>query len=59
MYKWQSDFMKYLKSYKNQLTNQQYKTLKGQMLSGDMVACRKGLTTILNNKGLKFSLGRW
>lgn len=51
--------MKYLKSYKKQLTRQEYKTLKGQALSGDRKACRKGLATILRRKGLNVSTGRW
>lgn len=36
-----------LKEYKNQLTKQQYKTLKGQILSGDIEGFRKGLFKII------------
>lgn len=32
-----------LKEYKNILTKQQYKTLKGQILKGDIEGFRKGL----------------
>ena len=51
--------MKYLKLYNSKLTKQQYKTLKGQALSGQKKACRKGLVTILNRNNIKVSLGRW
>ena len=41
-----------LKRYKNQLTKQQYKTFKGQILSGDIEGFRKGLFyLILKKKG--------
>jgi len=59
VYKWQREFMKYLKLYNSKLTKQQYKTLKGQALSGQKKACRKGLVTILNRNNIKVSLGRW
>ena len=51
--------MKYLKAYNNQLTKQQYKTLRGQALGGNVKAARKGLVTILERKGLKANIGRW
>ena len=37
-----------LKEYKNKLTKQQYKTLKGQILKGDIEGFRKGLFKIVN-----------
>lgn len=59
MFKWQTDFKKYLKLYYPYLTKQQFRTLKGQAMSGDKKACRKGLTTILKRKGIEVNLGRW
>ena len=41
-----------LKKYKNQLTKQQYKTLKGQILSGDKEAAMKGLNKLLKRKAV-------
>jgi len=35
-----------LKANKHRLTVQQYKTLKGQILAGDLDGFRKGLSTI-------------
>lgn len=39
--------MKELKKHKKYLTLQQYKTLKGQILSGDKEGARKGLNKLL------------
>lgn len=36
-----------LKEYKNKLNKQQYKTLKGQILKGDIEGFRKGLFKIV------------
>ena len=36
-----------LKRYRNRLTKQQYRTLKGQINKGDYKGFRKGLKTIL------------
>ena len=36
-----------LKGSRSKLTKQQYKTLKGQILSGDDIGAMKGLTKIL------------
>lgn len=36
-----------LSHYKDRLTKQQYKTLKGQILKGDFEGVKKGLVTIL------------
>ena len=38
---------KILKVYKHQLTKQQYKTLKGQILAGDKEGAMKGLRKLL------------
>lgn len=37
------DLYKKLKQYKNILTSQQYKTIKGQIKSGDYIGATKGL----------------
>ena len=39
-----------LKSYRKTLTAQQYKTLKGQVLAGDVDGARKGLRKLLKRK---------
>lgn len=36
-----------LKSYRNRLTAQQYRTIKGQILAGDTEGARKGLWKLL------------
>lgn len=41
---------KVLKIHKNQLTKQQYKTLKGQAIAGDTLGAIKGLNKLLNRK---------
>lgn len=43
---------KLLKEYKHLLTKQQYKTLKGQLLKGDIEGFRKGLFKIAKIKYL-------
>ncbi len=40
-------FMKKLKDSKAKLTMQQYRTLKGQALAGNVVAAEKGLMRLL------------
>lgn len=44
-----------LKSYRNRLTAQQYRTIKGQILAGDSEGARKGLRKLLkrDQKGLR------
>lgn len=39
--------MKDLKKYKEYLTRQQYRTLKGQIIAGDKEAAMKGLKKLL------------
>lgn len=43
-------FLKRLKSCKAQLSKQQFKTIRGQALSGDVAAAEKGLNRILRRK---------
>ena len=45
-----TEAFKLLKEYKNILTKQQYKTLKGQILKGDIQGFRKGLFNIAKIK---------
>lgn len=47
------DCYKLLKTYKYRLSKQQYKTLKGQIKSGDYDGFRKGLFTISMEKLVK------
>ena len=42
--------MMFLKSYRSQLSPQQYKTLRGQVLAGDPQGAMKGLRKLLNRK---------
>lgn len=39
-----------LKAYRRVLTNQQYQTLKGQILSGDAAGAMRGLESILQRR---------
>ena len=41
--------MRELKAHKNKLTPQQYRTIKGQILSGNTEAAMKGLNKILKH----------
>lgn len=41
---------KLLKEYKGQITKQQYKTFKGQILAGDIEGFRKGLFNVMKIK---------
>jgi hypothetical protein len=52
------EFISKLKIYKSILTKQQFKTLRGQALKGELEAAEKGLKKLLkrenmNYKGLK------
>lgn len=42
--------LKQLKSYNGRLTYQQFKTLRGQILTGDIDGAMKGLQTIIEQK---------
>lgn len=46
-----ADFMEQLKSNKVKLTRQQFKTLKGQAIAGDVDAAQKGLNKLMNRRG--------
>jgi len=39
-----------LKLYRKYLTTQQYKTMKGQILSGELLAAEKGTQHVMNKK---------
>ena len=41
---------KELKKHKNQLTKQQYRTIKGQLIAGDITGGMRGLNRLLNKK---------
>lgn len=41
------DNLKLLKSYKGKISKQQYKSFKGQILSGDIKGFRKGLFNLM------------
>lgn len=43
-------FMKKLKNSRQYLSNQQYRTIKGQALSGDIDGAQKGLNSLLNRR---------
>lgn len=44
------DFIRELKQYRHYLTRQQIKTLRGQAMSGETEAARKGLQTLLKKQ---------
>jgi len=43
-------FLRELRKYKDHLTKQQFKTLRGQVLNGDCEGANKGLKKILNRR---------
>lgn len=45
-----TEFMKMLKSNKGNLTHQQYRTIKGRALTGDIEGARKGLSKLLERR---------
>ncbi len=47
----QSDFLKQLKANKHNLTRQQYSTIKGQALKGNVDAARKGMDRVIRRRG--------
>lgn len=51
----ETDCYKLLKIYKNRLTKQQYKTLKGQIQHQDYDGFRKGLFTLAMRKVVKYN----
>lgn len=42
-----------LKESRKHITRQQYKTIKGQLVAGDVDGANKGLAKLLKNKGIK------
>ena len=44
------DDFKLLKKYRHQISKQQYRTFKGQIISGDSLGFRKGLKRVLELK---------
>lgn len=45
--------MKLLKANRGQLTPQQFRTLKGQVLSGDITGAQKGLQKLLKQREVR------
>ena len=43
-----NEAMKQLKAHREQLTRQQVRTIKGQILAGDIAGAMKGLDRIIN-----------
>lgn len=46
-------FLKVLGRHKGELSKQQISTIRGQALSGNLKAARKGLNRIINERGIK------
>jgi hypothetical protein len=46
------EFISKLKSYKSILTKQQFKTLRGQVLKGELEAAEKGLGKLLKRENM-------
>ncbi len=45
-------FIGILKAYRQYLTNQEFKTIRGQALAGEVEAAKVGLTRLLRKKGV-------
>ena len=50
MHKTNSIFFRELRKYKDHLTKQQFKTLRGQVINGDCEGAKKGHKKILNRR---------
>lgn len=48
-----SEFLRALKKKKNKLSPQEYRTLKGQALKGDVNAASKGMQKVIRRRGLR------
>ncbi len=48
-----SEFLKALKKKKNKMSAQEYRTLKGQALKGDINAASKGMSKVVRRRGLR------
>ena len=53
------EYFKLLKKYKYQITKQQYRTFKGQIIAGDIKGFIKGLQTVLYKKGRRNNYGTY
>lgn len=49
------DALKRLNQYKKRLTRQQLKTLRGQILAGDLTGAEKGLNKLTQKGGVEFA----
>lgn len=47
------DFFKELKSNRHNLTVQQYRTIKGQAIKGNVMDARKGLHKVLKRRNIR------
>ena len=45
------DFFEFLEIHKGELTKQQYKTIRGQAIAGNITGAKKGLARLLKRKG--------
>ena len=50
MNKTKSCFLREVRKYKDHLTRQQFKTLRGQVFNGECEGAKKGLEKILNRR---------
>ena len=50
MNKTKSCFLREVRKYKDHLTKQQFKTLRGQVFNGECEGAKKGLKKILNRR---------
>jgi hypothetical protein len=50
MNKTKSCFLREVRKYKDHLTRQQFKTLRGQVINGECEGAKKGLEKILNRR---------
>ncbi|WP_196809836.1 hypothetical protein [Butyrivibrio sp. MB2005] len=48
-----SEFLRALKKKKNKMSAQEYRTLKGQALKGDINAASKGMSKVVRRRGLR------
>lgn len=48
-----SAFLKALKKKKGRMSAQEYRTIKGQALKGDISSARKGMNKVIRRRGLR------
>jgi hypothetical protein len=46
-----SEFLKALKQKKNKMSVQEYRTIKGQALKGDVMAAKRGMDRVIRRRG--------